>query len=123
MRSFFSIAAIFLLSLTTIFFPWHASQAATPGKFVGTWVPISYSFVGEEKPQNFLDHTKLTLKGDGSGVSTVNGMQQKGTWQVDNNVLTFMLSLGGRQIPVEYIIDDNRLKIDNAVTKAVFKKK
>lgn len=113
----------FTLALFAMLFINLSPCQASNKKLIGTWIPVEYSFVGEAKPQSFLDSTSLKINADGSGISTTNGKPKKGNWTVKADILTFTFSLGSQKIEVEYTLVDDKLIISNYATKAVFVRK
>ncbi len=111
------------LALFAILFINMSPCQASSKKLIGTWIPTEYSFVGEAKPQSFLDSTSLKINADGSGIYTTNGKPKKGNWTVKADILIFTFSLAGQKIEVEYTVADNKLIISNYATKAVFVRK
>ena len=89
---------------------------------VGTWKPTQYSFAGEKKDNRFLENTTLVFQKNGTAAAKVNGMHQTGTYKVEGDTVTFTFKIGPNGIDVVYKIVGDTLKIDNPVTKAIYRK-
>jgi hypothetical protein len=106
-----------VLMLLLVVFAYTACDSSSG--IAGEWKCTKYSFVGNEKGEEFLNNTKLIIKKDGTMMAIVNGKKQTGTYKELDDKIVFKAKLG---FEVEYIKEGNILKISNPALKAEYKK-
>ena len=110
-------ALVFLLALAVVF-----SLAACGGKkddpnaaFAGTYEGVHAKFVGDTEwiPSEGYEAFSLTLKADGTGVHSRNGMEFKVTWALDGENFTMNETFIGDPIVYTGTLKDGELHLYN----------